>query len=608
MQIRNIAIIAHVDHGKTTLVDAMLKQTHTFRDNQAEMDQTTILDSIDQERERGITILAKNTAVMYGDTKINIIDTPGHADFSGEVERVINMADGALLIIDAAEGPMPQTQFVLQKALEQDIPVIVILNKIDRQDARPDEVLQMTEDLFLKMVVSEEQLLFPVLYAVAKEGKIWSSIPDDFSSPANITPLFDEIINTIPAPQAPADKPFKMLISTLDFDNYKGSYAIGKVTQGIVRVGQNLAIMDENKQTGSFQVSHLFSSLGLERQEIQSSLPGDIIAITGNDNFKIGTTLVDPADLKGYPRIKLTEPTLKMNLAPNSSPVSGKEGLFSTARQLEQRLIQEKKTNIGMKIENNQTGQGFTVYGRGELHLSVLIETLRREGYELEVGKPKVIIKKINGAEHEPYEEITIQVDQDYLGTVIEEMGMRKGELVDSKTNDQESVRQIYKISSRNALGLRSDLITKTRGSALFSSQLIGYLPKGESANRVRNGALVAFDRGVATRYALESMQERGLSFIAPGTEVYEGMIIGKNKRAEDIDFNVCKQKKLTNTRAATADFTTHLNAHQQLSLEECLDFLEEDELLEVTPKSLRLRKRYLDKTTRYRYAKRQEY
>jgi len=283
MQIRNIAIIAHVDHGKTTLVDAMLKQTHTFRDNQAEMDQTTILDSIDQERERGITILAKNTAVMYGDTKINIIDTPGHADFSGEVERVINMADGALLIIDAAEGPMPQTQFVLQKALKQDIPVIVILNKIDRQDARPDEVLQMTEDLFLKMVVSEEQLLFPVLYAVAKEGKIWSSIPDDFSSPANITPLFDEIINTIPAPQAPADKPFKMLISTLDFDNYKGSYAIGKVTQGIVRVGQNLAIMDENKQTGSFQVSHLFSSLGLERQEIQSSLPGDIIAITGND-------------------------------------------------------------------------------------------------------------------------------------------------------------------------------------------------------------------------------------------------------------------------------------------------------------------------------------
>lgn len=601
MSIRNIAIIAHVDHGKTTLVDAMLKQTHTFRDNQAEMEQTTILDRNDLERERGITILAKNTAVMYGDTKINIIDTPGHADFSGEVERVINMADGALLIIDAAEGPLPQTQFVLQKALEQNLPIIVVLNKIDRKDARPAEVLKMAEDLFLKLAITEEQLFFPVLYSVGRDGKVWSSLPDSPEAPGDVQPLFEEILNTIPEPQADAAKPFKMLISTLDFDSYKGSYAIGKASQGTVKPGQRLLLMDENEQVGAFNVTHVFSSLGLERQEVSESEPGDIIALTGANEFVIGTTATSPDDPTGFPKISLTEPTLKMNIAPNTSPFSGREGEFCTARQLEQRLMQEKKTNIGMRIEVNPDGHGFMVYGRGELHLSVLIENLRREGYEMEVGKPEVIFKEIDGVMSEPFEEVTIDVDKDYMGVIVEEMGKRKGEMVDTYNNDQGMTRLVYRISSRNLLGLRSDLITKTRGSMLFSSQLIGYFPKGEAAPQLRNGALIAYERGTATRYALESMQERGVSFIPPGTEVYEGMIIGLNKRSEDIDFNICKQKKLTNTRSATADFTTHLDAFVALSLEQCLDFLEEDELLEVTPESLRLRKRYLDRLTRLR-------
>ena len=603
MQIRNIAIIAHVDHGKTTLVDAMLKQTHTFRDNQAEMDQTTILDQNDQERERGITILAKNTAVMFGDTKINIIDTPGHADFSGEVERVINMADGALLIIDSAEGPMPQTQFVLQKALEQSLPVIVVINKIDRKDARPIEVIGLTEDLFLKLAVREEQLNFPILYAVGRAGKVWADLPSSFEADGNVEPLFEQIIKTVPAPQAVSDQPFKMLISTLDFDSYKGSYAIGKVTQGTVKNGQRLLIMDEDKQVGSFNVTNVFSSLGLERQPIESSQPGDIIALTGASDFVIGTTITDPSDPTGFPKISLTEPTLKMNIAPNTSPFAGREGT-GTARQLEQRLNQEKKTNIGLRIELNPDGHGFMVYGRGELHLSVLIENLRREGFEMEVGKPEVIFKEVDGEIHEPYEEVTIDVDQDYMGVVIEEMGKRKGELRDTWNNSQGMTRFVYRLSTRNLLGLRSDLITKTRGSMQFSSQLLGYFPKGESAPKLRSGALVAFERGISTRYAMESMQERGVSFIPPGTEVYEGMIIGLNKRSEDMDFNICKQKKLTNTRAASADFTTHLDTHMELSLEQSLDFLEDDELLEATPKSLRLRKRYLDRISRLRMAK----
>jgi GTP-binding protein len=605
MDIRNIAIIAHVDHGKTTLVDAMLKQTHTFRDNQAEMGQTTILDRNDQERERGITILAKNTAVMYGNTKINIIDTPGHADFSGEVERVINMADGALLIIDAAEGPLPQTQFVLQKALDQNLPIIVVVNKIDRKDARPAEVLSMTEDLFLKLATMEEQLFFKVMYAVGRDGKVWNELPANFEAPGDVTPLFEEIIRTIPAPKADAHKPFKMLISTLDFDAYKGSYAIGKVTQGTISTGKRLLLMDEAKQIGAFNVTHVFSSLGLERQEIKESLPGDIIALTGASEFVIGSTAVDPIDPIGYPRISLTEPTLKMSIAPNTSPFAGREGEFGTARQLEQRLEQEKKTNIGMRIELSQSGQGFMVYGRGELHLSVLIESLRREGFEMEVGKPEVLFKEIDGVISEPYEEVTIDVDKEYMGVIIEEMGKRKGEMLDTSNNEQGMTRLVYRISSRNLLGLRSDLVTKTRGSMLFSSQLVGYFPKGDVAPKVRSGALIAYERGTATRYALESMQERGVSFIPPGVEVYEGMIIGLNNRGEDMDFNVCKTKKLTNTRSANADFTTHLDAHQELSLEQSLDFLEDDELLEVTPQSLRLRKRHLDRVTRLRNTRR---
>jgi GTP-binding protein len=604
MQLRNIAIIAHVDHGKTTMVDGMLKQTHTFRDNQAEMSQTTILDSNDQERERGITILAKNTAVMYHDTKINIIDTPGHADFSGEVERIINMADGAVLIVDAAEGVLPQTFFVLQKALEQNLKVIVVINKIDRGDARHEEVLSEVEDLFLRLATDEAHLHFPVIYAIGRDGKAWSEYPSDMTAEADLTPLFEEIIRTVPAPEVEADKPFKMLVSTLDFDAYKGTYAIGKVKQGKVRTGQPVLRLLENEQLGQFRVQQVFTSMGLSRTEVAESMPGDIIAITGMQDIHIGETIADPADPIGYPAIKLTEPTLKINIAPNTSPMSGREGEFGTARQIEERLNREKRTNIGLRIESNPTGQGFLVYGRGELHLSVLIENLRREGFELEVGKPEVLLKEIDGVKSEPYEEMTIEIDQSYAGAVIEEMGKRRGEMTDTSTNDQGITRMVYKISSRNLLGFRSVMLTKTRGNGLFASQSIGYGPVGPVAPQSRNGVLVAFEAGTATKYSLENLQERGTSFINPGDEVYEGMIIGLNSRQEDMDLNIAKEKKLTNMRSSNADIGIVLDQPTIMSLEQALDFLEDDELLEVTPKSLRLRKKMLNKLERARSRK----
>lgn len=601
MQIRNIAIIAHVDHGKTTMVDGMLKQTHTFRDNQAEMQQTTILDQKDQERERGITILAKNTAVMYHDTKINIIDTPGHADFSGEVERIINMADGAVLIVDAAEGPLPQTFFVLQKALEQNLKVIVIINKIDRQDARHLEVLREVEDLFLRLATDEEQLHFPVLYAVGRNGKAWNEYPADMNADADLSPLFEEIIKTVPKPTVDPDKPFKMLVSTLDFDSYKGTYAIGKVRQGTVRTNQPLLRLHENEQLGQFRAQQVFTSMGLSRVEVPQSQPGDIIAITGLQDIRIGETLADPIDPTGYPAMKLTEPTLKINIAPNTSQFAGREGEFGTARQLEERLTREKRTNIGLRIEANPTGQGFLVYGRGELHLSVLIEDLRREGYELEVGKPEVLLKTIDGVASEPYEEMTIEIDQEFNGAVIEEMGKRRGEMTDTSTNMQGITRMVYRISSRNLLGFRSTMLTKTRGNGLFASQSLGYGPVGPLAPTTRNGALVAFEAGTSTKYALENLQERGTSFIGPGEEVYEGMIVGLNSRQDDMDINVAKEKKLTNMRSSTADIAIVLDQPMRMSLEQALDFLEDDELLEVTPKSLRLRKKFLNKLQRAR-------
>lgn len=604
MQIRNIAIIAHVDHGKTTLVDGMLKQTHTFRDNQAEMSQTTILDSNELERERGITILAKNTSIFYKDTKINIIDTPGHADFSGEVERIINMADGALLIVDAAEGPLPQTRFVLEKALDSGLKVVVVINKIDRKDADVDRVIGQVEELFLLLARRTEDLNFSVVYAVAREGKAWTSFPADFNEPGTLEPLFETVVKEIPAPKVDATAPFKMLVSNIDFDAFKGVYAIGKVLQGTVKPGQTVAMLAENDLVKTAQIKNVFSSKGLGRVEVTESNPGDIISVTGLEDVQIGYTLADPADPTGLPMIKITEPTLRIVINNNTSPLSGREGEFSTIRQIEERLRRELKTNIGLRVESNPNGSGLLVSGRGELHLAILIETMRREGYELEVGKPQVIYKTVDGVEQEPYEELTVEIDQEYVGIITEELGRRRAELLDTFTSDRGIARMVYKISSNNLLGFRSKIISKTRGNGLFATRFLGYEPSGTNARQLRNGALIATEAGQCTAYALEPVQHHGDTFVAPGDQTYEGMVVGLNSRQEDVDVNVCKLKKSTNVRAAAADMGIQLAPPVILSLEQSLDFIEDDELLEVTPKSLRIRKKILDKNTRLKFNK----
>jgi GTP-binding protein len=606
MDIRNVAIIAHVDHGKTTLVDGMLKQTHTFRENEAEMTQTTILDSNDLEREKGITILAKNTAVMYNGTKINIIDTPGHADFSGEVERTINMADGALLIVDAAEGPLPQTQFVLEQAMDHNLKIIVVINKIDRKDARPREVLRETEELFLHLARHEDHLSFPVLYAIGREEKAWDHLPKDSNSPATLEPLFQALLKYVPPPKIDETKPFKMLVSTLDFDNYKGTYAIGKISEGTVKPGQSIVQLLENEKIGNAKIEKVFTSVGLKRVGVVMGTTGDIVAITGISNVTIGQTFADPVVSEGFPAIKVEDPTLKISLSANTSPLAGRDGKFCTARQIHERLIKEQKTNIGLKIEANEGGSGFIVCGRGELHLAILIETLRREGFEMQVGKPEVILKKENGEFAEPYEEITIEIDNTYVGIISEELGKRRAELLDTHTNERGTTKSVYKVSSRNLLGFRSDILTKTRGNGIFATRFIGYFPLSTHIPKLRNGVLVAMETGKSTAYALTTTQERGKAFIGPGVDVYEGMIIGLNTRQNDIDLNVCKGKKLTNVHSANADVAIQLDPPMVMSLEQALDFIEEDELLEVTPHNLRLRKKYLAQIDRVR-AKRAE-
>lgn len=601
MDIRNIAIIAHVDHGKTTLVDGMLKQTHTFRDNEAEMSQTTILDSNALEREKGITILAKNTSVVYGDTKINIIDTPGHADFSGEVERIINMADGAILVIDAAEGPLPQTQFVLQQALEHNLAIIVVINKIDRKDARPAEVLLETEELFLRLAHHAGHLDFPVVYAVGREGKAWLTYPKDMDEPGTLAPLFETILRVVPPPSADLDAPFKLLVSTLDFDPHKGSFAIGKVSQGSVKKGDQVVLLDEEIKLGKFTVAEVFTSVGLKRVSVDVGEAGDIIALAGITDVAIGYTIAASSETAGFAKMILEEPTLKIALSANTSPFAGREGKFCTARQIYERLMREKKTNIGLRIEENPGGSSFLVSGRGELHLAVLLENLRREGYEMQVGKPEVILKEIDGEVLEPYEDITVEIDNAYVGIISEEMGRRRAELLDTHTNERGITKMLYKISSRNLLGFRGDILTKTRGNGIYAARFIGYFPIAPQVPKLRNGVLVAYEAGKSTGYALTTVQERGKSFIGPGVAVYEGMIIGINNRQEDIDINVCKTKKLTNVHSADADIAIQLDPPISLTIEQCLDFLEPDELLEITPLSLRLRKRFLSKVDRVR-------
>ncbi|MCL4364469.1 translational GTPase TypA [Patescibacteria group bacterium] len=595
MEIRNIAIIAHVDHGKTTLVDALLKQTHTFRENQKEMAETLIMDSNDLEREKGITILAKNTAVFYKSSKINIIDTPGHADFGGEVERTINMASGAILLVDAAEGPLPQTKFVLKKALQAKLKIILVINKIDKKDARPKEVLTDVENLFLDLAHHEDALHFKTLYAVGRDGKVFNQLPQHYTSDlkGDLTPLFDEIITEVPNVAVNENKPFQMLISTLDWDNYVGRLCIGKVTQGQLAKNQPIALVEENKVLGSYRVQKLYTYEGLQKKEVDQVTAGDVVAIAGIPELNIGQTITDPGNPVSLPTIKVEEPTIKITIGPNTSPFAGKEGKLGTSRQIRERLLKEKQTNLGLKIEADAEGANFIVSGRGELHLSVLIETMRREGFEMQVSKPQVIYKKIDGVDCEPFEEVTIDCEKKFLGELTEEFGKRKGELLDMITNG-EGVRLKYKISDSNLLGIRSILMTKTRGTAIMSNYFLGYLPRSARLDSIRNGALVAVKSGEAMTYGLVNAQDRGVLFVSPGEQIYEGMVVGVGTREFDIEVNVCKEKKLTNNRSAGEGVSVPLTPATVLTLEQALDFIADDEYLEVTPQNLRVRKKIL--------------
>ncbi len=602
MQIRDIAIIAHVDHGKTTLVDSMLKQTHTFRKNQKEMSETLIMDSNVLEKEKGITILAKNTSVFYKDVKINIIDTPGHADFGGEVERVLNMADGAILLVDAAEGPMPQTKFVLKKALEQKLKIILLINKIDRKDARVNGVLTEAEDLFLELANDPSHLNFPILYAVGKDGKVFKDPPQNYQSDikGDLTPLFEEIINVLPNASVNIDKPFQMLISTLDYDSHLGRLCIGRINKGVLKSQNIAALTEDDRIVENFRVVKLFTSIGLERQEVNQAKSGDIIAINGADKIKIGQTICDPKYPKSLPKIFIEEPTIKAEIGPNTSPFLGREGILCSSNQIKERLYKEIETNLGLKIEPSSKSSNLVACARGELHLAILIETMRREGFELEVSKPQVIYKTINAVINEPFEEITIDIDKEYIGAVSQEMAKRNAELIDMKNLNDKMFRFDYKASSKNLLGLKNYFLTKTRGTALISSYFLGYFPKTETKNQInRNGALISFDLGTALSYGIANAQERGTIFINPGTPVYEGMVVGISNQEHDIEVNICKEKKQTNNRSKGEGVALRVVPAKILSLEEALDFIADDEVLEVTPQNIRIRKKYLKSTQR---------
>jgi len=590
--IRNVAIIAHVDHGKTTLVDGFLKQSHTFRDNQAEMNQTLIMDSNDQERERGITILAKNTAVHYKGVKINIIDTPGHADFSGEVERTLNMADGAILVIDAKEGPMPQTRFVLKKALELGLKIIVVINKIDKKDARIEEIKEKTADLFLDLVEDVEQLEFPIYYSIAKSGKAWDHVPSDFTEDSDLTTIFEAIIKYIPAPVADPNGPFQMLVSALDWDDYLGKYGIGKINRGIAREKMPITILNNNQNKENTKIDQLFVNNGLKRERVASASPGDIIAISGLKNICIGDTIADKNHPEALPSISIQEPTLSISFSANTSPFAGREGTFVTSRQLLERIQKELETNVSMKMEIE--GNAYIVSGRGELHLSVFIENLRREGYELEIGRPRVITKVIDGVKCEPLEEVNIKASAEYINAIVAEIIKRRGSMILQEEMSDGTAMLIVEMTTRATLGLRSELMNVSRGTAVINNTFLRFVPCAGTLPKLRNGVLVASEDGKAVTYGLNNAQGRGITFIEPQTQVYKGMIVGLNKKSEDIYMNVAKEKKLTNIRSSNSDIAVILTPAKIMSLEECIDFIAEDELLEITPKSLRLRKTIL--------------
>ena len=593
--IRNIAIIAHVDHGKTTLVDAMFKESHVFRTNE-KMDER-VMDSNDLEKERGITILSKNTAVMYNGIKINIVDTPGHADFGGEVERVLKMVDSVLLVVDSYEGPMPQTKFVLKKALELKLKPIVVINKIDKPNARPEEVIDEVFELFLELGADDEQLDFPIIYASAREGFARYNVEDTNDG---MEPLFKTIIDHVEPPKGYIDGPFQMLVTTLDSNAFVGKIAIGKVHRGTVRKNQNVALVRQDGTKSNYKITAVFGYNGLKREEVEEAGLGDIIAVSGIVDANIGETIADAANPEALPFVEIDEPTLNMNFMVNDSPFAGKEGEFVTSRHLRDSLMKELETNVSLRVKEI-TPDCFEVSGRGELHLSVLIETMRREGFELQVSKPNVIFKEENGKKMEPMEYLTIDVPEEFMGAVMEKMGPRKAEMVNMTSAVNGYTRLEFIIPARGLIGFRNEFMTDTKGNGIMNHVFEGYAPyKGEIEARSR-GSIVSFEQGEAIAYGLFNAQERGRLFITPGTPVYQGMVVGECARAEDLDINVCKGKKLTNTRASGSDDAVKLVPVTTLTLEQSIEFIGNDELVEVTPESIRIRKRYLDAAERKR-------
>ena len=596
-KLRNIAIIAHVDHGKTTLVDAMLKQSHVFRSN--EQVNERVMDSGDIERERGITILSKNTAILYDGIKINIVDTPGHADFGGEVERVLNMVDGVLLLVDAFEGPMPQTKYVLRKALEQGLKPIVVINKIDRPDQRVDDVYDEVLELFMELDADDDQLDFPVIYAAARDGIAKFNMEDTND---NLEPLMQTIVKEIPAPQGDAEGPLQMMVTTLEADDYVGRVAIGRVIRGSVRPNQNVVVISGDHETKA-KVGKVYVYQGLKRVEVDEAGMGEIVALTGLGDVSIGYTVADAENPEALPTINIDEPTLSMTFGVNTSPFAGREGQFVTSRHLRDRLFKEIETNVAMHVEETDSADVFKVSGRGELHLAILIEQMRREGYELQVGKPEVVYKTINGQKCEPMENLTVEVPQEYMGAVMEALGTRKAEL-SNMTELSGYIRMEFFIPARGLIGFRSELLTSTKGNGIMNHIFHGYVPyKGDMTGR-SHGSLVAFEQGETTGYGIFSLQDRGTMFISPGQQVYEGMIVGENSRDIDMDINPCKKKNVTNMRTSASDEAIRLTPPRILSLEQALEYINDDELVEVTPENIRLRKAILDRTARGRAAK----
>ncbi|HEY5731284.1 MAG TPA: translational GTPase TypA [Anaerolineales bacterium] len=603
--LRNIAIIAHVDHGKTTLVDGLLRQSHTFRENQQVAER--VMDSNDLERERGITILAKNTAITVPDPatgntiKINIVDTPGHADFGGEVERVMNMVDGVLLLVDAAEGPMPQTRFVLKKALSMGHKAIVVINKIDRKDAEPVRVLNETFDLFIELGASEEQADFPVIYAQATTGRagLTPDLDPDFAC------LFDTILKHIPAPKVDAEAPLQLLVTMLGYDDYRGVTAIGRVFSGTIKAGQRLARMTVDGRTLPESAKYLYTFQGLNKVEIESASAGDIVSLAGLEEIGIGETLADPNEPAALPTIKVEEPTVRMTFGVNTSPFSGREGKYGTSRRLRERLFDELRTNVALRVQETESAENFLVSGRGELHLGILIETMRREGYEFQVSRPEVIFHKADdGAILEPYEEVHIETSNETVGVVVEMLGMRRGKMMDMQDSGQGTTRMVFIVPTRGLLGFRYQFLTSTRGAGVMHTIFYGYDEMAGAMNTRQSGSIVAWEAGTTTAYALKSAEERGMLFVGPGVEVYEGMVIGENARAIDLPINVCKKKHLTNVRASRGDMEIRLTPPRQMSLDEAIEYLADDELLEVTPESYRIRKRILNTDERGKVTK----